>query len=57
VGYIEKDTESGMYVGCVPGVTGARTYAATMDDLLVKLKEVLTLCLEEYDMKGWIYNV
>ena len=47
--YIEKDSESGMYVGSIPGITGAHTCATTMDDLHVKLKEVLTLCLEEMD--------
>ena len=47
--YIEKDTESGMYVGYVPGITGAHTYAESIDELHDKLKEVITLCLEELD--------
>ena len=47
--YIEKDTESGMYVGYVPGITGAHTCAESIDELHDKLKEVITLCLEELD--------
>ncbi|MCL2638261.1 MAG: type II toxin-antitoxin system HicB family antitoxin [Oscillospiraceae bacterium] len=44
--YIEKDIESGMYIGSVPGITGAHTCAETIDDLQEKLKEVVSLCLE-----------
>jgi len=45
--YIEKDMESGMYVGTVPALPGAHTFAETIDDLRGKLVEVITLCLEE----------
>ena len=48
--YIEKDSESGMYIGVVPAITGAHTCAATMDELHIKLKEVISLCLEEMDI-------
>ena len=47
--YIEKDLESGMYIGYVPGITGAHTYAESIDELQDKLKEVIALCLEEMD--------
>ncbi len=47
--YIEKDVESGMYIGAVPGLPGAHTCAASMDELHEKLREVITLCLEEMD--------
>ena len=47
--YIERDAESGMYVGSVPGITGARTFAETIDQLHVNLREVIELCLEEMD--------
>ena len=46
---IEKDPESGMYVGIVPHLTGAHTYAATLDELQVRLAEVIALCLEEME--------
>ena len=45
--YIEKDIESGLYIGFVPGLTGAHTCAATIDDLHAKLEEVISLCLSE----------
>lgn len=45
--YIEKDNESGLYVGIVPGLTGAHTQGATLDELRQNLQEVVELCLEE----------
>jgi len=47
--YVEQDTETGLYVGIVPGIPGAHTQAATLDELHNNLKEVLELCLEEYE--------
>lgn len=44
--YIERDIESGTYIGSVPGIPGAHTFAETMDELQIKLKEVISLCLE-----------
>ena len=46
--YVEWDPDTRLYVGTVPGVPGAHTQAATLDELRVNLKEVLELCLEEY---------
>ena len=46
--YVEWDPETRLYVGTVPGVPGAHTQAATLDELRDNLKEVLELCLEEY---------
>jgi predicted RNase H-like HicB family nuclease len=48
--YIEWDAESGMYIGSVPGIVGARSFAETIDDLLINLKEVVSLCLETMDL-------
>jgi predicted RNase H-like HicB family nuclease len=47
--YIEKDTETGLYVGIVPGIPGAHTQGETLDELQKNLQEVLELCLEEMD--------
>jgi predicted RNase H-like HicB family nuclease len=47
--YIEWDPETHLYVGMVPGVTGAHTQGETLDELQQNLKEVLALCLEDYD--------
>ena len=45
--YIEFDQETKLYVGIVPGVPGAHTQAASLDELRANLQEVLELCLEE----------
>jgi len=47
--YVEWDPETNLYVGIVPGIPGAHTQGATLDELHDNLKEVLELCLEEYD--------
>ncbi|MCD6327672.1 type II toxin-antitoxin system HicB family antitoxin [bacterium] len=47
VSYIEYDPETKLYVGIVPGIPGAHTQAATLDEPNHNLKEVLGLCLEE----------
>jgi len=48
VAFIEWDPETQLYVGFVPGIPGAHTQGATLDELRENLKEVLELCLEEY---------
>ena len=45
--YIEKDSETGLYVGIIPGLPGAHTQGETLDELYKNLKEVVELCLEE----------
>jgi len=45
--YVEWDPETKLYVGIVPGIRGAHTQAATLDELQKNLKEVIELCLEE----------
>ncbi len=47
--YVEWDPQTKLYVGVVPGIPGAHTQAATLDELSNNLKEVLELCLEEYE--------
>ena len=43
---IERDKETGLYIGIVPNLPGAHTQAATLDELQSNLKEVIELCLE-----------
>jgi len=45
--YVEWDPETKLYVGIVPGIPGAHTQGATLDELHENLKEVVALCLEE----------
>lgn len=49
--FIEKDPETGLYVGIVPGITGAHTQAETLDELADNLKEVVELCLKEMTLE------
>ena len=44
--HIEKDIESGYYIGTIPAVPGAHTQAKTLDELAIRLKEVLELYIE-----------
>jgi predicted RNase H-like HicB family nuclease len=36
--YIELDRETGLYVGIVPGIPGAHTQAASLDELRANLQ-------------------
>ncbi len=53
--YVEWDPETKLYVGIVPGIAGAHTQAATLDELQRNLKEVIELCLEE--IKGEVEDL
>ena len=46
--YVEWDPKTKLYVGIVPGIPGAHTQAATLDELRKNLREVVELCLGEY---------
>jgi predicted RNase H-like HicB family nuclease len=49
--YIERDPETGLYIGSIPEIPGAHTQAETLDELQKNLKEVIELCLEEMDLE------
>jgi predicted RNase H-like HicB family nuclease len=44
---IEKDTETGSYVGYIPGIVGAHSFGDTLEELRDNLKEVLELLKED----------
>lgn len=44
---IERDVDSGKYIGSIPYIKGAHTYADSLDELKSRIKEVLELCLKE----------
>ena len=48
---IEKDSETGLYVGYVPGFTGAHSQAETLDELNENLREVIGMLLEDGEPK------
>ncbi len=43
---VEKDTDTGLYVGHVPGWPGAHSQGETMDELRLTLEEVIAMLLE-----------
>lgn len=43
--HIEQDEETGFFIGTVPAVPGAHTQAKTLDELQLRLQEVLELCV------------
>lgn len=44
---IERDTDTGFYVGWVPGFPGAHSQGETLDELRTNLKEVIEMLLED----------
>lgn len=50
--YVERDTESGLYVATVPGLPGGHTQAASLDELQANLHEVISLIIEEMAERG-----
>ncbi len=45
--YVEFDPETKLYVGTVPGIRGAHTQGASLEELRQNLKEVVELCIAE----------
>jgi len=44
---IERDGDTGVYVGWVPGFAGAHSQGATLDELQANLQEVVEMLLED----------
>ena len=44
---IEKDAETGLYVGYVPGFRGAHSQGASLEELQANLAEVVAMLLED----------
>lgn len=44
---VEKCSETGLYVGHVPGFPGAHSQADTLDELNKNLEEVISMLLED----------
>ena len=48
---VERDADTGLFVGHIPGWPGAHSQGATEDELLTNLKEVVELLLEDGEPK------
>lgn len=44
---VERDPATGLYVGNVPGLSGAHSQAETLDELNRNLKEAIAMLLED----------
>jgi predicted RNase H-like HicB family nuclease len=44
---IEKDSETGLFVGFIPGWPGAHSQGETLDELNTNLAEVISMLLED----------
>lgn len=44
---IERDADTGLYVGWVPGFPGAHSQGETLDELRLNLQEVIEMLLVE----------
>jgi predicted RNase H-like HicB family nuclease len=47
VAVIERDIDTGYYVGYVPNFPGAHSQGETLDELAVNLREVIEMLLED----------
>jgi predicted RNase H-like HicB family nuclease len=45
---VERDSE-GFYVASVPALVGCHTQARSLDELMIRIKEAIELCLEVQD--------
>ena len=48
---VEHCTETGLYVGYVPGLPGAHSQGETLDELSCNLREVIGMLLEDGEPK------
>lgn len=44
---VERDAETGYFVGYVPGFAGAHSQAESLDELRTNLQEVIAMLLED----------
>ncbi len=44
---VERDRDTGLYVGYVPGFPGGHSQGATLDELNANLREVIEMLLED----------
>jgi predicted RNase H-like HicB family nuclease len=48
---VERDSDTGLYVGSVPGWPGAHSQGASVEELEKNLREVIEMLLEDGDPK------
>ena len=48
---VERDPETKLFVGYIPGFTGAHSQGATLDELQENLREVVSMLMEDGEPK------
>jgi predicted RNase H-like HicB family nuclease len=48
---VERDPDTGLLVGSVPGWSGAHSHGATLDELDTNVREVIEMLLQDGDPK------
>jgi predicted RNase H-like HicB family nuclease len=48
---VERDSETNLYVGYIPGFSGAHSQAKTLDELQSNLREVIEMLLEDENIE------
>jgi predicted RNase H-like HicB family nuclease len=48
---VERDPDTGLFVGYIPGFPGAHSQAESLDELNANLREIVDLLLEDGDPK------
>lgn len=48
---VERDTDTNLYVGYIPGFPGAHSQGETLDELRENLREVIEMLLEDEQVK------
>jgi predicted RNase H-like HicB family nuclease len=51
IAVVERDPETKLFVGYVPGFSGAHSQGATMEELRENLREVISMLLEDGEPK------
>jgi predicted RNase H-like HicB family nuclease len=44
---VERDPETGLFVGYVPGFAGAHSQGASLDELRENMREVISMLMED----------
>lgn len=48
---VEKDAETGLFVGYIPGIAGAHSQGETLEELRMNLQEVLEMLREDGELE------
>jgi predicted RNase H-like HicB family nuclease len=49
---VERDSDTGLFVGHIPGFPGAHSQGKTLDELNANLHEVVAMLLEDGEPRG-----